>query len=191
MRGEVKQAVGLRVACIAVALATGALLASCGGATNSNGPDSPPQVAAQACSPNNPFRGDATGPTTVGSLTIEKNWLRNYVDDSYLWFTEVPNVNPSALNYSDEGDVYTSLDNYFNALTELPRDRFSFTYPTAAWDALINSGSSVGYGIEWHFGSNNPPRNIRVAFVHANSPASAAGVLRGDTLVQALSLIHI
>ena len=67
----------------------------------------------------------------------------------------------------------------------LPRDRFSFTYPTAAWDALINSGSSVGYGIEWHFGSDNPPRNIRVAYVHANSPASAAGVLRGDTLVQA------
>ena len=192
MRGEVKQAVGLRVACMAVALATGTLLASCGGATNSNGPDSPPQAAAQACSPNNPFRGDATAPTTVGSLTIEKNWLRNYVDDSYLWFTEVPNVNPSALNYSDEGDVYTSLDNYFNALltnattpSGAPKDQFSFTYPTAAWNALINSGSSVGYGIEWHFGSNNPPRNIRVAFVHANSPASAAGVLRGDTLVQA------
>ncbi|MCW5658244.1 MAG: peptidase S41 [Burkholderiaceae bacterium] len=176
---------GLRGALVGAAALAATVLTSCGGASNANGPDSPIFANAQACSPNNPFRNDATGATTVGSLTIEKNWVRGYVDSQYLWFSQVPNVNPSILNYSNESDVYTSLDNYFNALTALPQDRFSFTYPTAAWDALINSGSSVGYGIEWHIASSTPPRGIRVAYVHPGSPAASAGVLRGDTLVLA------
>jgi carboxyl-terminal processing protease len=183
---------GVRAAAWASAMLAAALLTSCGGATNSNGPDSPPLAGAQSCSPNNPFRGDATGPTTVGSLTTEKNWLRQHVDDKYLWFTEVPNINPSVLDYSNEGDVYTSLDNYFNDLltnattsSGAPKDQFSFIYPSAAWDALINSGSSLGYGIEWHGANSANPRLVRVAYVHADSPAEVAGVLRGDTLLQA------
>ena len=174
-----------RGALVATAALAATLLGSCGGATNSNGPDSPMIATPQACSPNNPFTADATGPTTGGSLTIEKNWVRNYIDNQYLWFSQVPNVNPSSRDFSDENNVYPSLDTYFNALTELSQDRFSFTYPTAQWDALINSGSSVGYGIEWHMPSTTPPRGIRVAYVHPGSPAAGAGVLRGDTLVQA------
>jgi carboxyl-terminal processing protease len=183
---SIRRLEGARGALVATAVIAAALLTSCGGASNANGPDSPPVLAtAQSCSANNPFRGDATDPTTTGTLTIEKAWLRNYIDNQYLWFSEVPDVNPSIANYSNESDVFTSLDNYFNALTELPQDRFSFIYPTAAWDALINSGSSVGYGIEWHIASSTPPRGIRVAYVHPNSPAATAGVLRGDTLVLA------
>jgi C-terminal processing protease CtpA/Prc len=177
---------GARGALVVVAAIAAMLLASCGGASNANGPDSPPNAAAQACSPNNPWRADATGPTTTGSLTIEKAWLRNYVDDTYLWFSDVPSVNPSNREYSDERNVGLSLDNYFNALTNLPQDRFSFAYPTRLWDELINSGSSLGYGIEWQRPDSlaATPRVIRVAYVHAGSPASGAGVLRGDTLVQ-------
>jgi len=167
-----------------------ALLTSCGGASNANGPDSPLIANAQACSPNNPFRNDATGPTTTGSLTIEKAWLRNYIDNQYLWFDEVPNRNPSAANYSNEGNVVQSLVNYFYDLLT-PRttpsgalkDQFSFVASTAQWDALINSGSSLGYGVEWR-AVLAAPRSVRVAYVHANSPAATAGVLRGDTLLQ-------
>jgi carboxyl-terminal processing protease len=185
MLKSVRLGEGARGALVAVAALATTLLASCGGASNANGPDSPLDATPQACSPNNPFRSDATSPTTIGSLKIEKAWLRNYIDNQYFWFSQVPNVNPSLANYSNEGDVFGSLDNYFNALTELPQDRFSFTYPTAAWDALINSGSSVGYGIEWHIPSSTPPRGIRVAYVHPNTPAATAGVLRGDTLLLA------
>ena len=181
-----------RSALVAAATLGAALLASCGGSSNANGPDAPAIATAQSCSANNPFRNDATAPTTLGSLRTEKTWVRSYMDQAYLWYGEVPNINPSAANYSNESDVFTSLDNYFNDLltntitqSGAPKDQFSFIYPTAAWDALINSGSSVGYGIEWHIGSSTPPRDIRVAYVHASSPASAAGVLRGDTLVLA------
>jgi C-terminal processing protease CtpA/Prc len=181
---------------IGAALALGAM-ASCGG--GGGGGSAPPAgVMAQTCSPNNPYRGDATAATTVGSLGTEKTWLRDYMDRAYLWYNEVPNVNASATAYSDENDVFGSLDNYFNDLLTPARtasnklkDQFSFIYPTAAWDALINSGSTAGYGVEWQIvqadNSTVPPtpRSIRVAFVHTGSQAETRGIRRGDTLVQA------
>ena len=51
--------------------ATTVALASCGG-----GGGGATATGAQACSPNNPYRGDATAQTRVGSLTAEKAWLR-------------------------------------------------------------------------------------------------------------------
>jgi len=186
----------------AAVLATAAL-ASCGGgggsSTDNNPPPAPapapsPGVAAQSCSANNPYIGDASAPTTIGSLASEKAWLRDYMDRKYLWYAEVPNVDASDAAYSDESAVFLSLYNYFGALrtpaitaSGKAKDQFSFTYSTAQWDALINSGSTVGYGIEWRFGSPNPnpSRNIRVEYVHAGSPAEANGILRGDTLVLA------
>jgi len=173
---------------IVALLAVGAL-AACG-----SDETTPAGVMAQTCSPNNPYRGDASAATQVGNIGSEKTWLRDYIDRQYLWYDEVPNVNPGLAAYSNDtlGGFYTSIDDYFNALltpAHTPsgklKDQFSFTYPTALWDALINSGSSVGYGIEWHFGSTTPPREIRVAYVHAGSTAEAQGIVRGDTLVLA------
>ncbi|HSW22432.1 MAG TPA: hypothetical protein VLJ62_06675, partial [Burkholderiaceae bacterium] len=163
-------------------------LASCGGSPATTG------VQAQACSPNNPYRLDATSSITPGDIGTEKTWLRDYVDRSYLWYDKVPAVNPSGAPYSNDtfAGFYTSIDTYFLDLTQplisppgKPVDKFSFTYPTADWDKLINSGSTVGYGIEWHFDSTTPPRNIRVSYVHAGSQADSAQIRRGDTLVLA------
>ncbi len=130
-------------------------LASCGGSS------APTGVQAQACSPNNPYRLDATSSITSGDIGTEKTWLRDYVDRSYLWYDKVPAVNASGAPYSNDtiAGFYGSIDTYFLDLTRplvsppgKPVDKFSFTYPTADWDKLINSGSTVGYGIEWHFG---------------------------------------
>lgn len=167
-----------------------AALAACGGGGGGGGGEAP--VTPQACSPNNPYLADASAATTPGSLSMEKTWLRDHIDRNYLWYNEVPSVNASLALYSNEADVYGSLDNYFNALltpTVTPsgalKDQFSFIYPTRLWDELINSGSSLGYGIDWYFASNTPPRGIRVAYVHAGSPAATVGIQRGDTLVLA------
>jgi hypothetical protein len=194
MRGAIQMARGMRAAAALVALLA---LASCGGGGGggSSSNDNPsPGVQAQACSVNNPYRGDATSTITTGSLTSEKTWVRDYVDRKYLWYTEVPAVNPNAAGFSNESDVYTSLSNYFDALLTPAttasgqfKDRFSFIYPTAAWDLLINSGAPVGYGIEWYIvpSTQTTPRSIRVAYVHPNTPGSANNILRGDTLVLA------
>jgi len=187
MRGERQHGMRWIFAALAVAALT-----SCGG--GGGGSVLPPTVLAQSCSPNNPFRNDATAPITDGNIGTEKTWLREYIDRNYLWYDKVPAVNASDPIYSNDTllGFYESIDTYFLDLVQpltnppgKPEDKFSFIYPTAAWDALINSGSTVGYGIEWHFASSTPPRNIRVAYVHPGSTAQAKGILRGDTLVLA------
>lgn len=136
------------------------LLASCGGGSGTGAAPaqaviSQPSVQPQSCSPNNPFRFDAVSATTAGSLSREKTWLRDHFDRRYLWYNEVPNVDPALSAFSSEGDVYGSLDRYFYALLTPSirasgqyKDRFSFTYATREWDQLLNGGTLVGYGIE-------------------------------------------
>jgi hypothetical protein len=178
---------GVRLLCAAAVS-----LSSCGGASNANGPDAP-REGAQSCSPNNPFRADALQQTSRGTLSTEKSWLRSYMDSSYLWYAEVPGVNAGDAAFSTDttSGFYTSIDNYFNALltpavtaSGKRKDQFSFTYPTRAWNDLINSGASAGWGIEWHFDTftSSSITGVRVAFVHENSPAASAGFQRGDTL---------
>jgi len=193
-----------RVAALFAAVAVAAALGACSGGGNAGespfptptpSPSPPPAAddSAQLCAPTNPYVADATAPTVAGTLANEKAWLHNYMDDAYLWFGEIPTVDAGAAAFSDTSDVYGSLDNYFNAqltpaqtASGAAKDRFSFIYPTRAWNDLINSGSSAGYGIEWYADAWNAiPRGIRVATVEAGSPAAAAGLQRGDQLVSA------
>jgi len=138
---------------------------------------------AQRCSPDNV---NAPSSSKTGSLTIEKQWLRSYFDEAYLWPGEVAEIDASAAAYSGS-DVAKALDNYFEDLksTQLTdsgarRDQFSFTLPTAQWKAQSESGVEGGYGIEWSLGARKPPRRIRVASVEPGSPAAVAGLQRGD-----------
>jgi carboxyl-terminal processing protease len=164
------------------------LLTACGG-----GGDGAPTEVPQSCSPNNPYRGDATGPVVNASLTIEKEWVRGYVDDVYLWYNEVPPANPADPLFSVDttAGFYTSINNYFNALLTLAltpsgkfKDQFSFTYPTRLWNEQINSGLTAGWGIEWHFDTftTTSINGVKIAYVHARSPAENAGFQRGDVL---------
>jgi C-terminal processing protease CtpA/Prc len=141
----------------------------------------------QQCSASNPYLGDATSATSPGSLTVEKQWVRAYLDEAYLWYDRIPSISASLPAYSNDtqSGFYDSIDGYFSDLTVNPlaEDRFSFTYPTKAWNQLSQGGVSLGYGIEFHVGSSTPPREFRVALVDPSSPAALAGVQRGDTLV--------
>ncbi|MEQ1684394.1 MAG: S41 family peptidase [Burkholderiaceae bacterium] len=170
------------------AVVLAAALSACGGGGGGSGtvPNSngiPPSAqSAQQCAANNPY---ASAALKTGSLSVEKQWLRSYFDEAYLWYDEVPVVDPTAAAFNT-ADVYTSLDNYFEAL-KTPgsrKDRFSFTYPTAAWDALSQSGVAAGYGFEPVFGSLVAPnRNIRIAYVDPGTEAAAKGLRRGDQIV--------
>lgn len=151
---------------------------------------SPTDSLAQSCSTSNPFRQDALKPTTVGTLSSEKQWLRSYMGDTYLWYSEIPNVNADASAYSANQDVYTSLNNYFNDLRSpfgttsgKRKDAFSFIYPTKDWTALSQAGTVFGYGMELRVGSTTPPRRFSVVYVEPNSVAERAGVRRGDQIV--------
>ena len=171
-----------------------ASLAACGGGgdsgiANSNG--IPPSAqSAQQCSPENTY---AAAALKTGSLATEKQWLRSYFDEAYLWYDEVPAVDASAALYT--GEPYTALNNYFKALKTKAvtasgalKDKFSFTYPTAQWVALSQSGVVAGYGFEPVFGSlvvnaQTPHRNIRIAYVEPGTEAASKALRRGDQIV--------
>ncbi len=116
------------------------------------------------------------------ATTLQENfWLRSWTHEFYLWYMEVVDRDPamygSTLAYFDtqKTTATTSSGNL--------KDRFHFTYSTAEWIALSQSGVSSGYGLEWAMISNTPPRVLRVAYVEPNSPASNANMSRGVTVL--------
>ncbi len=119
---------------------------------------------------------------TAGSLDTEKSWVRGWIDETYLWYTEVP----TALKASD----YATPVAWFNVLktpattpSGRAKDRFHFTYDTEVYRQLSQGGVSAGYGMETASVRSSPPRDIRVALVEPGSPAANAGILRGAKLL--------
>jgi C-terminal processing protease CtpA/Prc len=183
------------------ALAAAALVASCGGGgadagtppfgnigSNPGGGSSLPasSTLAQQCSSQNPL---APANRRTGTLDTERRWVRSYMDEAYLWYREIPNVSTTDPLFNT-ASVPESLDNYFEALktpattaSGKRKDEFSFTFPTAEWEALSQSGVVAGFGAEWILGSPTPPRNVRIAYVEPNTPAANNGLSRGNSVI--------
>ncbi len=152
-----------------------------------SGPLQPSASYAQQCAPENAL---AAPGSRTGSLGVEKQWMRSYFDEAYLWREAVPSVNPNDARFSNKADVQGSLQAYFDALRSpaltasgARQDRFSFMIPTSKWQQMTQAGVDAGFGIEWTMASPTPPRGIRIAYVMPDSPAQRAGLKRGDTLV--------
>lgn len=112
-----------------------------------------------------------------GTLADEKQFLRAWIDELYLWYREVPAHAPH--------EFATPLE-YFNALKTPARtasgrakDQFHFTYPTDVWVSLSRSGVQGGYGVQWSVLAARPPRRIVAAYVEGPSPAETAQLRRG------------
>ncbi len=169
------------------------LLGGCDGGGSGLATDAPTASARydQQCAPNNPFVEDALSPTRTASLDSEKQWVAAYLDEAYLWYAEIPSVDPTRSNYSNDTDVPGSLQNYFDALltpATTPsgklKDEFSFIFPTRLWNEFSEAGSELGYGMQLQFNAT-PPRNTRVVYVEGTSSAGDAGVARGQRVVAA------
>ena len=150
-----------------------------------------------------PLTGEAYG-DVQGSLTIEKEWIRSYVNETYLFYADVPIVNPApyvigaTVPYVDPTDNssstelltsnYDVVDAYFNSqrspyftASGKPKDQFHFTYVTSVWDALETAGNEAGFGFTAAVLAAVPPRNVVVAYTQPNSPATqlAMPLMRG------------
>jgi carboxyl-terminal processing protease len=126
--------------------------------------------------------GSAEPPPLTCSLTDQKTWLKSYMDDWYFWYSYIPSINAAS---------YSSIDAYFNALlydgsnAAFPADRWSYTQSTADFNLFYGDGQTLGYGI-FVAGlevTGHPELPLRVRYIEPLSPAAAAGVVRGDTIV--------
>jgi carboxyl-terminal processing protease len=107
-----------------------------------------------------------------GTALDEKNWLRSWTNDLYLWFSEVPDQDPAS--FASDATYFTALKTSATTASGKPKDRFHFTYPTATWEALSQSGVQAGYGANFVIISGTPPRNVMVAYTEPGSPATMA-----------------
>jgi carboxyl-terminal processing protease len=143
----------------------------------------PSTFAALCASPrtgSDPLTGQAY-PDRAGTALDEKNWLRSWTNQLYLWFDEVQDRDPSG---------YTTDDAYFQVLKTTattasghPKDKFHFTYPTSTWESLSQSDQEAGYGASFAVIAATPPRTIVVAYTEPNSPATAANLTRGTAVL--------
>src|SRR5438128_372260 len=141
------------------------------------------QLAAKCATPRSgtdPFTNKAY-PDQKGSLDDEKKWLRAWTDDTYLWYSEVPAVDPAG---------YPTALAYFDALktsvvtaSGKPKDQFHFTYDTAQWEQLSQASVEVGYGITLAALSRKVPRQYIIAYVEPNSPADTK-LVRGEQIMK-------
>lgn len=190
------------------ALAVACLLAGCGGGGGGGGAGLPigvlPPVApapapatggsdgivasatvAGLCAAPRPGVNPATGaayPDRAGSLGNEKDWVRGWIDETYLWYGEVPSTLKAA-DYATPVTWFNVLKSPATTPSGRAKDRFHFTYDTEVYRQLTQGGVSAGYGMETASVRSSPPRNIRIAFVEPNSPVANAGLQRGAKIL--------
>ncbi|WP_402719980.1 S41 family peptidase [Janthinobacterium rivuli] len=125
-----------------------------------------------------------------GSLLDEQTWVRSWIDETYLWYREVPTT------YQPQS--FTTAKAYFDVLKTTattasgkPKDQFHFTLPTAEWEDSLN-GVELGYGMLLALTRSTPPRTAVISIIEPGSPADRAGLRRGDVLqtVDGVDFVH-
>lgn len=178
-----------------------ALLVACGGGGGGGGTTDPQAATPAPTEPTPPplasaasLANQCTAPRAgtgdrQGTLDTEKAWVRSFMDETYLWYKDIPAVNAADFTLAGNGNsVLQTLNAYFQALktknttaSGKPVDQFSFTLSTADLQNQ-QSGITSGYGFRRSTLTSALPRVVRVLYVEQGSPAQLAGVLRGDTI---------
>lgn len=128
----------------------------------------------------------------------EKNWLRSWILEEYLWYNEVVDHGTTIGDYSTE--TYFDLMKTFAEATSCgqPKDRFHYISKPISSESsasLQTRTSETRIGAE--FISSHSPDSIYVEFIHPNSPAASVtltnsagnpmptiGLMRGDRVTE-------
>ncbi len=111
-------------------------------------------------------------PPASCSLGEQKAWLRDYMNDQYLWYDKQGVANEAA----------TDTAKYLDSLLYKPKDRYSYTQATAQFTQFFAEGTRTGYGYSLGY-TDTTQTVLKVRLVEPLSPVGKAGLLRGDTIV--------
>jgi len=118
---------------------------------------------------------DATAQTGPSSCSVPSQnlYVRDVLNSFYYWYQNMPaNVSPTSFN---------SPEAYLDAVRYRPIDNsFSYITAAAANEALYDDSQYVGHGMSTQTASTY----LTVLQVFPSSPASEAGLERGDRIVQ-------
>ena len=119
-----------------------------------------------------PWTAFAQTPPTSCTTTSQNLWVRDQLNTYYYWYPFLtPGLNPAS---------FSTPEAYLDAVRYRPIDNsFSFITAAASNDAFYSDSQFIGYG----FGNQTTANDIRVLQVYDDSPASEAGLRRGDRIV--------
>lgn len=174
----------LRLSCLAIPLAV--MLSACGGGgsapattpVTSTGPTTLVASSTVANRCEKPRPGSSVD--GQGTLLDELTWVRSWIDETYLWYREVPTTYQPQ-SFATPIAYFDVLKTTATTASGKPKDQFHFTYTTAEWEASLN-GVELGYGMLLAVTQATPPRRAVITIVEPGSPAALAGLRRGDVL---------
>jgi len=113
-----------------------------------------------------------TASTSSCSTGAEVTFVRDTLQDIYFWYKNLPNPDPAS---------FSSPEAYLEAVRYKPLDTsFSFITAKAADTAFFSESQFIGVGIST---LRTGETEIRLGEVYPGSPASDAGLERGDFLL--------
>lgn len=161
-------------------------LAACGGGGGGDGSSAPavgilPSAQFAGTLVNTAPGGGALASDWTATTCIDnkqKNWVRSWLNENYLFYREAPLTSIDPDTYAD------TVENLFLDYTVRgvsAKDRFSFVLTQAEADAVFQSGTETSVGFVLRRDSGNGGI-IRIAYVDPNGPAASAGFARGMVL---------
>lgn len=116
-----------------------------------------------------------TGPT----YTDVRDSTYAVAQDMYLWYQNLPSITDfKPQSYESPEAVMVKVRTYSPKTSDGTGhvDRWSFAVTKQQWNQVV-AGSAAGYGFSRAYTTD--PNDLRVVFVHPNSPIGQAGVQRG------------
>lgn len=196
----------VRAAHLCVILAVTAVVASCGGGGGGGGSSAPSGSGGASSSSSSSSTGWVSGvfqaastfknkcqavrtgldiegnayPDKAGTTLDEKQWLRSWTHETYLWNTEVADTNPN--NSLTRTQYFATLKTTAKTASGRDKDEFHFSEPTADYLARRNSAATASYGAEIAILSGSVPRDVRVVFTDPGTPADGT-LIRGTRIL--------
>ena len=146
-------------------------LVACGGGSGGAqpvAPVSPSTTIAIAIAAASGYPGEPSSCTLAG----QKLWLDDYMADQYFW----------AANRAVPNSAADTPGAYFQSQLFTPTDRYSYSQSAAQFNQFFVEGTRTGYGYSLAY-SDSTQTKLQLRLVEPLSPAAAAGLKRGDTVL--------
>jgi carboxyl-terminal processing protease len=167
------------------------LVTACGGGSNGGSSSNNTHAANLQWSPgvfmpssyyaNRCINPRSNGIDLSGTYVDENHWLRSWSHETYLWYNELPDIDPSSvpepINYFEQMKTSATTSG------GLPKDRFHYAQNTEEYNQYAETGVSAGYGFEYILLQNTAPRKAIIIYTEPNSPAADKNIQRGAEII--------
>lgn len=168
-----------------ISLSLLSILAACGGGGGSSGDSVTLPPGNSALPPSSSLANLCANPRAntsdrQGTIENEKSYLRSFIDETYLWYADIPS-NIVAANYATPQLYFDVLKTNAKTSSGASVDQFHWSQTTESWNTS-SSGIAQDYGIKWMAKVTANARIFLAADVAPGSPAALAGIKRGDVI---------